>query len=219
MPTRVLLADDNRQFVATLSSFLISQSYVVKCVEEASEAIRALETNDFDVVLADIYMPGNEDFQLLHALNKDYADLPVIIITGNPSVATAVTALRGTAVDYLAKPFDLDDVVTAIENARRVGTRRASLNKMRKLAATFLHDELEVEQAKEEDTKSALLAKLTSRERDVVDKITQGKRPDEVAEALSISPHTVRSHVKSVYRKLEVNSQVELLSKLGLIGR
>lgn len=218
-PKRVLLADDNRVLVTMLTRYLVSQGYEVKCVEGASGAIRALESSTFDVVLADIYMPGNENFELLRVLEKEYASLPVIVMTGNPSVATAVTAFRGTAVDYLAKPFGLEDVAAAIESALRVGARRASVNKMRELAASMLNEERVVEEAREDQNKRTLMAKLTSRERDVVDKFAEGKRPDDVAESLSISPHTVRSHLKSIYRKLEVNSQVELLNKLGLIGR
>ncbi len=218
-PTRILLADDNRELVAMLASYLVSQGHVVKCVEAAAEALRVLETDEFDVVMADIYMPGNEDFQLLEVLNREHPELPVIIMTGYPTVVTAVAALRGAAVDYLSKPFALTTVDTAIETARRVRVQRTSIRKMRELARGFLLDDVDaLARDKETSNRALLLAKLTARERDVVDKIILGKRPDEVADALSISPHRVRSHLKSVYRKLSVNSQVELLSKIGLAG-
>ncbi len=213
-PLRVLLADDNRDLVAMLASYLVAKGHVVKCVEEAAEAVRVLLTADFDVVLADIYMPGNEDFQLLDTLRHKYPDLPVVIMTGHPTVASVVTALRGTAVDYLSKPFSLKELDGAVEASRRERARRISLAKMRDFATSFLSDERQNKAEDEVDNRKVLLAKLTTRERDVVEKIREGKRPDEVADALSISPHTVRSHLKSVYRKLGVNSQVELLSRV-----
>ncbi len=112
-PPRILIADDEETFRASTAAILTDEGY--RCDEacDATEATRAL-TNEYDLLIADLRMPGNENLDFLQQVAKQHPDLPVIVATGYPCVGTAVESFRLAIVDYLIKPIDLDDLRRAI---------------------------------------------------------------------------------------------------------
>jgi DNA-binding response OmpR family regulator len=131
---RILVADDDATFRRTLVDWLDRTGYEVEAVEDAYAAEQALAERRYDLVIADIQMPGNTQLELLHALREKRIAVPVILTTGHPSVPTAVDALRLAVVDYLIKPLDYAVVLDRIRRTMNAGRLLRVLERMRQEA-------------------------------------------------------------------------------------
>ena len=120
---RILVVDDKEMMVKLLVR-LLSGDYLVVTARSGAEALAALATEDFDVVLTDIRMPGADGFEVLRAVKRDSPRTEVILITAFASVPSAVQAIRQGAYEYLQKPFAADDLVLVV--ARALERSRAS---------------------------------------------------------------------------------------------
>ncbi len=113
----ILIVDDEESVRDSLLNWFIEDGYHVECAENAKKALHLLEDREFDIILADIKMPGMDGMEMhrrIKALNRDSI---VIIMTAFASVDTAVQALKDGAFDYVTKPFDPDDLSHLIRNA------------------------------------------------------------------------------------------------------
>jgi DNA-binding NtrC family response regulator len=113
----ILIVDDEESVRDSLNNWFIEDGYQVECAENAKQALLLIEARNFDIILADIKMPGMDGLEMhrrIKALNKDAI---VIIMTAFASVDTAVQALKDGAFDYVTKPFDPDDLSHLIRNA------------------------------------------------------------------------------------------------------
>jgi DNA-binding NtrC family response regulator len=113
----ILIVDDEESVRDSLYNWFIEDGYHVGCAENAKQALSILESKNFDIILADIKMPGMDGLEMhrrIRSLNKDAI---VIIMTAFASVTTAVQALKDGAYDYITKPFDPDDLSHLIRNA------------------------------------------------------------------------------------------------------
>jgi response regulator RpfG family c-di-GMP phosphodiesterase len=115
--TNVLIVDDEKSIRITLGEFLRREGYVVFTAENADAAAELLREPPVDVILSDIIMPRRPGTSLLRMIRDVYPDIQVIMITGEPTVATAVEAVRYAARDYLAKPIDRDELIKAVRHA------------------------------------------------------------------------------------------------------
>jgi DNA-binding NtrC family response regulator len=115
----ILIVDDEGSVRDSLYNWFIDDGYDVECAEDGKKALNLLESKDFDIVLADIKMPGMDGMEL-HKRIKTLTKEPIfIIMTAFASVDTAVQALKNGAFDYVTKPFDPDDLSHLIRNAAR----------------------------------------------------------------------------------------------------
>ena len=115
----ILIVDDEESVRDSLHNWFIEDGFRVECAENAKEALSMLESHNFNIILADIKMPGMDGLEMhrrIKALNKDSI---VIVMTAFASVDTAVQALKDGAYDYVTKPFDPDDLSHLIRNAAR----------------------------------------------------------------------------------------------------
>lgn len=115
----ILIVDDEESVRDSLYNWFIEDGYEVACAGDAKVALTMLESRDFDIILADIKMPGMDGLEMhrrIKALDKDSI---VIMMTAFASVDTAVQALKDGAYDYVTKPFDPDDLSHLIRNAAR----------------------------------------------------------------------------------------------------
>ena len=113
----ILIVDDEESVRDSLFNWFIDDGYYVECAENAKKALSILEEKEFDIVLADIKMPGMDGMEL-HKRVKTMSSEPIfIIMTAFASVDTAVQALKNGAFDYVTKPFDPDDLSHLIRNA------------------------------------------------------------------------------------------------------
>lgn len=231
MPARILVADDDPVFGDALSIFLEQLGHRTAWVSDASGVVRALREQRHDILITDITMPGNEQMELLEALRDAPYPIPVIVVTGTPSLATAVASLRKDAVDYLTKPLDYNALRKAVDRA--IGRRKTAdaVVKAREQLDDWstmiraLQESLAPQVVSPEtpggaprDPLAALTseqrASLSPRETEVLLVLATGASTRELSAQLFISEHTVRNHLKAIYRKLGVHSRTELFSKL-----
>jgi DNA-binding response OmpR family regulator len=114
---RVLVVDDEADTRALIWDILKQEGYDVLLCSSGEHALRYLEPGRFDLVLADIKMPGMSGIELLNRAREVAPDVRVILMTAYASVETAVQAVRGQAFDYLIKPFDLEYLRQRVERA------------------------------------------------------------------------------------------------------
>lgn len=121
MPRKIsiLIVDDEESVRDSLYNWFIEDGYRVECAEDAKKALNILESDDFDIVLADIKMPGMDGLEMLKRIKSLRKDSIVIMMTAFATVDTAVQALKDGAFDYVTTPFDPDDLSHLIRNASR----------------------------------------------------------------------------------------------------
>jgi len=132
MAERILVVDDDSGVREALSEFLLSLGYVVVGVQNGEEALTEYKKGDFDVVMADLIMPNMDGMELLQRIREiKNNDVIFLMMTGHPSIGTAVEAINRGADDYITKPFHLEDVKLRISKALEKQTLKAA-SKLRK---------------------------------------------------------------------------------------
>jgi two-component system, NtrC family, nitrogen regulation response regulator GlnG len=117
MSARILIADDEDSLRWVLEKGLRQAGYDVSAAKDGESALRAFEAEPFDLVFLDIRMPGMDGLTALAKLRELRPDAHVIVMTAHGTMETAIQAMQRGAYDYLAKPFDLDEVVLLAERA------------------------------------------------------------------------------------------------------
>ena len=115
----ILIVDDEESVRDSLYNWFIEDGYHVECAENANKALSMLENEGFDIILADIKMPGMDGLEMLRRIKLLKSDSIVIVMTAFATVDTAVQALKDGAFDYVTKPFDPDDLSHLIRNASK----------------------------------------------------------------------------------------------------
>ena len=115
----ILIVDDEESVRDSLFNWFIEDGYHVECAEDARKALTLLESEEFDIILADIKMPGMDGLEMLKRIKALRKDSIVIMMTAFATVDTAVQALKDGAFDYVTKPFDPDDLSHLIRNASK----------------------------------------------------------------------------------------------------
>lgn len=111
---KLLLVDDEPDQHQLLGDFLVRQGFAVQSLSNASSALEIVRKTPPDMVVMDIRMPGMDGLEALRAIRKVQPDLPVLLITAYADIRDAVRAMKDGAVDYLAKPIDLNELEAAI---------------------------------------------------------------------------------------------------------
>ena len=119
IPAKVLLVDDEKDFVEMLSLRLQETGEKVFSAYSGKACLEILEDTDMDVVILDIKMPGMDGMETLKEIKKRFPLVEVIMPTGQGSAETAVAGMKLGAFDYLMKPAEFDDLSAKLENARK----------------------------------------------------------------------------------------------------
>ncbi len=119
---RILLAEDNELFGVTLERLLRHHDYECVRVSDVNGAVVALREREFDLLISDIHMPGDDGMALVQHLRDAAPDLPIILMTGYPTLDTAIRSVGRSVVGYLVKPPNPAELFSLIE--REIGTRR-----------------------------------------------------------------------------------------------
>ncbi len=116
---RVLVADDDPVLCALCQATPWAEGWEVELAADGDEALEhiAASATPFDCVVSDVNMPGTGGLALLDQIHARDEDVPVVLVTGDPSLYTAMTALNRGAVSYLTKPFDPDALAEAVARA------------------------------------------------------------------------------------------------------
>jgi len=241
MQPRVLLIDDEPRVLAAVQAALRSEPFEVVGTTSPTRAFALLSEEPFNVLVSDEEMPEMKGSELLARAYKAYPHIPRIMLSGRADVDALARAVNDAEIfRFLAKPVRAADLAQSIHDALTL-QRLADVHREVWSAAQAQHAALatlgqaeqvlkamedgpdrvrfagfRVEARPNERTGATLnetyAARLSGREREIVQAMAGGKRVKDIADQFSISTHTVRNHLKAVYRKLNVRSQLELLS-------
>ena len=236
MKPQVLLVDDEPEVISAIKEALFQEPYEIVGVGDPIEAMRLLGSKHFDVVVADEKMPNMGGAEFLSAVRRDFPATVRIILTGHATVGSAVRAINDGAVyRYLLKPFPasaLGEIIRQALSAQHVTELRDRIVD----GAVRQHDAL-IDYAaasggttggekptpsragSSKHTPSGASAALSQREKQIVSALAAGNDPKTIAQSLDISVHTVRSHLKTIYRKVGVRTQLELVTRVLGEGR
>ena len=194
-PANVLLVDDNPKY---LKDALPYYGYNVRVAIDGIQALEILATEktDFDIILLDIMMPNLDGWQTLKAIRKleKTKYIPIIMITALSDEQKIVAGLKNGADDYITKPFVLPNLLARLEAV----LRRSEWTKQAK------------DGSKELSFKSnAPLKTLTNRELEVLTLAAKGANNKNIAEKLVLREVTVKSHLNSIFKKLNVTSRTQ----------
>ena len=119
MKIKVLLVDDERDFVETLAERLEVRGFEVKTAFSGDECLDLILKHEFDVIVLDVLMPGKDGIETFREIKKLRPLAQVIMLTGNATVETAIEGMKLGAHDYLMKPTETEDLVEKITKAYR----------------------------------------------------------------------------------------------------
>src|SRR5262245_27061990 len=114
---RILIVDDDPGQRSLLNTFLQSQGFETVAADSGERALELLRNREFDMMISDVRMPNMTGLETLRLARKEHATLPVLLVTAFTDVRDAVAAMRDGAVNYLAKPIDLDDLLASVQDA------------------------------------------------------------------------------------------------------
>lgn len=116
---KILVVDDDKDYNLYLTKFLADEGYITKGITKPMDVLSTLEQEKFHIIILDMKMPQISGTELLKEIKSKYPNICVIILTGYPSFKTAVETMKLDAFDYLKKPFDLNDLRKALNNAQK----------------------------------------------------------------------------------------------------
>lgn len=119
MKVRVLLVDDEEQFVETLAQRLEARDFAVATAFNGDQALEYVRSKDVDVVVLDVLMPGLSGIDTLREMKRIRPLTEVIMLTGHATVETAIEGMKLGAFDYLMKPTEIEALVDKINQAQR----------------------------------------------------------------------------------------------------
>jgi DNA-binding NarL/FixJ family response regulator len=235
----ILFADDDAMVLRATESVLTLSGFQVTVADSGAQTLVAMETQSPDALLLDINMPGNHNLELVQVLSKDRPLVPIVILTGYPTLDTAVGAVRLGVVDYITKPHKIEELLERLDLAVHRARVLRSIDQAEVLAEELSRRLDALKQVAHQGPGARLagvpgvvsvadplrnlttddLARLSVRERDVLRELARGQSPQKIAETLQLSTNTIRNHLKSIFLKLGVNSQVALLGKLATVQR
>ncbi|MGD8366826.1 MAG: response regulator [Desulfobacterales bacterium] len=116
---RVLLVDDETDFLETIVKRLQKRNTTVAGVQSGFEALDLLQREEFDVVVLDVRMPGMDGIETLREIRKRFPLVEVVLLTGHANMEVAVEGMELGAFDYLMKPVDLDELLYKVQDAHK----------------------------------------------------------------------------------------------------
>lgn len=119
---KILIVDDELNMRLVLAAMLKKEGYEVASAADGSEALQILKAGPIAAVVTDLKMPRIDGMELLNRVSQEYPDVPVIMITAHGTVATAVEALKKGALDYITKPFELEELKNVVSKAVKTHT-------------------------------------------------------------------------------------------------
>ncbi|MFA9479130.1 response regulator FixJ [Phycisphaerales bacterium AB-hyl4] len=193
--TTVFIVDDDKAVRDSLAWLVESAGVRVEAFDRADHLLERLDEMDrlpFGCIVADIRLPGMSGLDLQDRLREMGVRLPFVVITGHGDVPLAVRAMKAGAVDFIEKPFSDRKLLDRIQHALK-------------------HDEKRRLESASKQLLKRRIARLTARERQVMEMVVQGRLNKQVAASLDLSPKTVEVHRAHVMEKMEAGSLAELV--------
>jgi RNA polymerase sigma factor (sigma-70 family) len=199
----VHVVDDDASFRIAIERRLTKAGYAVTSYPSAQQLLDHLPDEDQPgCILLDVRIPDLSGPELQDRLGKAGSTLPIVFLTGYADVPTTVRTIKAGAEDFLTKPVSSEQLLHAIEQAlAHQAAARVAKHKL--------------------DTLRELLATLTPRERQVFERVVQGKINKQIAQQLGATERTIKAHRRRVMEKMKVQSLAELVSiaeRLGVLA-
>jgi len=211
MPTEVLIVDDHPLTREALSSLLKAHGFdVVGCASDGAEAIVEAGRLQPNLILLDLLMPDMDGITALPRLREAAPNCEVVVLTASGTEENLLAAIRAGAAGYLLKTEPPERIASFLEG---VAGGEAALSGS---VARRLLDQVRHGNGRGSGVPDAIASALSARELEVLLLLDEHLGTDEIAKRLFISEHTVRSHVKSLLRKLGVSSRRDALEKLSV---
>lgn len=188
----VYIVDDDEAVRDSLRWLLEANSYRVRAYASAESFLAEYDEQQPGVLIVDVRMPGMSGLELQEQLIARKSTMPVVFITGHGDIPMAISTMKKGAVDFLEKPFD--------ETALREIVGRM-----------FEQANQRLTQAKAVRQHEAMLARLTAREQQVLERIVAGRLNKQIADDLGISIKTVEAHRANIMEKLQVTTVADLM--------
>lgn len=211
MAIRVFVLEDQLRILEPLLALLGASPAleVVGSARSGEEALELLESIHADVILCDLGLPGISGIQVIEASKRRRPATEILVFTVFEEEEQVVSAIRAGASGYLLKGASADKIVEAIEEVRAGGTViQPSL--ARKLLERF---RVPAPAAPAPISPDEMGRSLSPRETEILQLIAKGLTNPEVADVLSLSRSTIRTHLEHIYEKLEVTNRVEAVTE------
>ncbi|MCA9889200.1 MAG: response regulator transcription factor [Anaerolineae bacterium] len=199
---KVLIVDDHKLFRQGLRSLMSTRDDIVEVVGEAAtaaEAIKLTEQLHPNVVLMDIFMPDVNGLEATREIKKRFPDVAVVILTSSEKDSHLFEAVRADAAGYLLKNLDADELFNMLQ-----GVAKGEAAMTRAMASRVLKGI-----ARQKIGGQSELDTLTERESMVLHLVAQGESNPQIAEKLSISVNTVKTHLSNVLKKLQLDNRAQ----------
>ncbi len=213
MTIKVLIADDHKLFRQGLIGLMKTREDLVRVVGEAEtgeEAVLLAEKLQPDVILMDIYMPKMDGLQAAKEIRQRFPEIAIVMLTSSEKDGHLYEAVQQGVSGYLLKSLDADELFDLLEGVSKgePAMTRVMAGRLLKAVANRMADGNKGEQA------------LTERELFVLRLVSSGASNHEIALKLSISVNTVKSHIKNILEKLQLENRTQAATyalKHGLI--
>lgn len=173
---------------------------------DGESALKELTAEPVDIALFDINLPGMNGIECIQHLKMLHPRMQMMVLTVYDNADNIFNALKAGAISYLLKSTPPEKIIEAIQEVKKGGSPISS-QIARKVIEAF---------SIKENTNDYFQV-LSRREQEMLEQLSKGYRYKEIADKLFISLETVRTHIRNVYEKLQVNSRVEALKKTGLL--
>lgn len=204
----IAIIEDNSQYRTTISIILqLNENFrLIHKLENCNEMIGRFEAESPDVVLMDIDMPGMNGIEAVWEIKKHFPEMKVIMLTVFEDEEKIFKAIRAGANGYLLKKDSPQKILDAID---AVTKGESPMNGM--IAAKVL-DYFQKQQKKYSELEES---NLTAKEKEILNLLMKGNSYKEIAAILFISIETLNTHIKNIYRKVNVHSRSELSARFG----
>jgi FixJ family two-component response regulator len=188
----VYVVDDDDAVRDSLQWLLEASRYRVHGFASAEQFLAGFDPAAIAVAILDVRMPGMSGLELQEELIARKATFPIIFITGHGDVPMAVSTMKKGAVDFIEKPFDQTALKALVDRLLLEARERATATERRRM-------------------NEALLARLTPREQQVLERIVAGRLNKQIADDLGISIKTVEAHRANIMDKVNANTVADLM--------
>lgn len=204
MKLKIGIVEDEKQIRDGISMLINgSEGFVCDHVYESAEmALQMLPSLHLDVVLMDIHLPGMSGIDCVEVLKPICPSTQFIMFTSYEDTDSVFNALKVGATGYLTKTTQPSKILDALVDVYKGGSPMSS-HIARKIVTSFRPENNNVE-----------LQKLSVREKEILELLAKGLRYKEIADKLFLSTETVRTHIRNIYEKLQVNSRTDALNKV-----
>ena len=182
----IYLIEDDTSQRESIESLLAFKGYRVEAFKNANDFIKLNDIHRPSVLITDVHLPDQSGVDLHSELLKRTIDFPVIFISGESTIQQTINAMKQGAFEFLVKPFDINDLIIAIEKACNFELKKMDLKE--------------------------LIKRLSPRENEVYTLLIKGLNNNELMNKLNLSLPTIKQYKSEVMRKLEVKSLYELIS-------